>query len=145
MTMKKQLLLLVMMLLPMMVACGDDDGGSGPSGDALKIQAIGLWMCTDSKDEYGGKTYNGLMVGKEVHIMSNNTYTSTSSSFGYSGTYVLSGNTITARSSAGTFVVNVRIIGDKMYWDGTASNGTTFNYTFVREIDEGSVSGYPSK
>ena len=136
------IIMLVVMALPLMMACSSDDD-NGPSGDALKSQAIGLWMCTESTDEYGGKAYNGLMVGKEVHIMSNNTYTSTSSTFGYTGTYTLSGNTITAKSSAGTFVVNVRIVGERMYWDGTASNGTKFNYTFQREIDEGTVSVSP--
>ena len=134
--------MLVVMALPMVVACGSDD--DGPSGDELKNQALGLWMCIESKDIVsGGKIYNGLMVGKEVNIMSNNTYTSTSSSFGYTGTYSFSGNTITAKSSAGTFVVNVTVKGDKMTWDGTASNGTKFYYVFQREIDEGSVYAYP--
>ena len=131
--------LLVLMVLPTIIACGSDDDDNGPSGDELKKQALGLWMCIESRDEGGGRTYNGLMVGKEVCIMSNNTYTSTSSTFGYSGTYSLSGNTITAKSNAGTFVVNVTINGDKMIWDGTASNGTKFRYVFQREIDEGSV------
>ena len=137
------ILLLVSMVLPTMVACGGDDDDINPNGDELKRQALGLWMCVESKDEGGGKTYNGLMVGKEVCIMSNNTYTSTSSTFGYSGTYSLSGNTITARSSAGTFVVNVTVHGDQMIWDGTANNGTKFRYVFQREIDEGSVSMPP--
>ena len=132
------ILLLVSMVLPTMVACGSDDD-NGPSGDDLKKQALGLWMCIESRDEISGRAYNGMMVGKEVCIMSNNTYTSTSSTFGYSGTYTLSGNNITAKSSAGTFLVNVKINGDKMIWDGTASNGTKFRYVFQREIDEGSV------
>ena len=131
------MMMLVVMMMPFVASCGSDDD-NGPSGDALKKQAIGKWMCTESRDEASGRVYTGLMVGKEVVIMSNNTYTSTSSTFGYTGTYTLSGNTITAKSSAGTFVVNVTISGDKMYWDGTASNGTKFKYTFQREIDEGS-------
>ena len=74
------ILLLVSMVLPTMVACGSDDD-NGPSGDDLKKQAIGLWMCIESRDEISGRAYNGMMVGKEVCIMSNNTYTSTSSTF----------------------------------------------------------------
>ena len=60
--------------------------------------------------------------------------TSISPSFGASGTYSVSGNQITARSSAGTFVVTVTINGDKMTWNGTASNGTSFHYVFQREV-----------
>lgn len=135
------IMMLVVMMLPMMAACGSDDDAA--SGDDLKKQALGAWMCIESRDEAGGRSMTGLMVGKEVVIMSNNTYTSTSSSFGYSGTYSVSGNTITARSSAGTFVVNVTISGDKMIWNGTASNGVTFRYVFQRELDEDSASVNP--
>ncbi len=41
---------------------------------------------------------------------------------------------ITAKSSAGTFVVTVTISGNKMTWNGTASNGVTFHYVFQREV-----------
>jgi hypothetical protein len=127
------IMMLVVMMIPLVISCSKDDD-NGPSGDELKKQAIGAWMCTESRDEGGGRVYNGLMVGKEVVIKANNTYTSTSSTFGYTGTYNLSGNTITAKSNTGTFVVNVKISGNKMTWQGTASNGTTFKYTFVREV-----------
>lgn len=129
------MMMLVVVMMPLVSSCGDNDD-DGPSGDELKKQAIGLWMCIESRDEGGGRVYDGLMVGKEVNIMVNNTYTSTASTFGYTGTYTLSGNTITAKSNAGTFLVTVSINGDKMTWQGTASNGTKFRYIFQREIDE---------
>ncbi|MBQ8715340.1 MAG: lipocalin family protein [Prevotella sp.] len=54
-----------------------------------------------------------------VTIKNNGTYTSTASTFGYSGTYTISGNSITAKSDSGdTFVVTVTISGDKMTWNG---------------------------
>ena len=125
------MMLLVAMTLPMMVACGSDNDG-GPSGDDLIKRAIGRWMCTESTDIQAGKTMTGLMVGKQISIKDDHTYTSTSSSFGYSGTYTVNGNTITAKSSKGaTFVVNVKIQGDKMIWDRAANNRVSVNYTFA--------------
>ena len=134
------MIMLAVMMMPLFVACGSDSDGEdgGARDNELKTQAIGLWMCIESRDTQYGQTMNGLMVGKEIFIYANNTYRSTSSSFGYTGTYTLSGNTITAKSSSGTFVVTVKINGDQMVWEGTASNGVTFRYVFKREIDEGS-------
>ena len=117
-----------------MASCSDDESNDS-SGNDLVNKAIGTWMCTSSTDSAMGYTVEGLMVGKEVTIKSNGTYTSTSPTFGYSGTYDIKGNTITAKSSNGdTFMVNVTISGDKMTWNGTASNGTTFKYIFTKEI-----------
>ncbi len=97
--------------------------------------AIGTWMCVESIDtQQNGASYSGLMIGKQVTINSDRTFTSTASSFGYSGTYTISGNKITAKSSSGTFVVTVSVVGDKMTWNGTASNGVRFKYVFVREL-----------
>ena len=124
--------MLMVMTLPLMVACGGDDE-TGPSGDELIQKAIGRWMCTESTDQQGDYEMRGLMVGKEITIYSNGQFTSTAPSFGYSGTYTVNGNTITAKSSAGTFVVTVSVNGDRMTWNGTASNGVKFRYTFVRE------------
>ncbi len=127
------ILMLMVMAMPLMVACGSD-GDSGPSGDELKSKAIGTWMCTQSTDEAMGQSYDGLMVGKEVSIKSDGTYTSTASTFGLKGSYTVNGNKITAKSENGaTFVVTVTINGNTMNWNGTASNGTTFHYVFTRE------------
>ena len=134
--MRKNLLYLIVLaiLSVCMVSCSNDENNDS-SGDDLVNEAIGTWMCTSSTDSAMGYTVEGLMVGKEVTIKNNGTYTSTSPTFGYSGTYNIKGNTITAKSSNGdTFIVNVTISGDKMTWNGTASNGTTFKYIFTREI-----------
>ena len=128
-------MLLTILMVPMMVSCGgDDEKDNTPSGDDLIIKASGTWMCTQSVDAQNGKSYQGLMVGKEITINPNGTYTSTAPTFGYSGTYTVSGNKITARSDAGdTFLINVSISGDRMTWDGTANNGVSFRYIFERE------------
>ena len=136
--MKKNLLHLATIMIAIilsagMVSCSDDE--DSPNGSDLVNESIGTWMCISSIDSALGYTIEGLMVGKEVTIKNNGTYTSTSSTFGYSGTYNIKGNTITAKSSTGdTFIVNVTINGDKMTWNGTANNGTTFKYIFKREI-----------
>jgi len=100
----------------------------------LVNEAVGTWMCTQSTDSQAGYSFDGLMVGREVSIKRDGTFTSTAPSFGASGTYSISGNQITAKSSAGTFVVTVTISGNKMTWNGTASNGVTFHYVFQREV-----------
>ena len=130
-------IMLTILMIPLMVSCGDnDEKDNTPSGDDLIIKASGTWMCTQSLDTQNGQSYQGLMVGKEIKISPNGTYTSTASTFGYSGTYTVSGNTITARSNAGgTFLITVTINGSRMTWDGTANNGVSFRYIFERESD----------
>ena len=93
------MLMLMGMLIPLAVSCGgDDDGDGGGSTDGdLIAKAVGTWMCTQSTDTQQGQSYQGLMVGKEVTINANGTYTSTASTFGYTGTYTVSGNKITPR------------------------------------------------
>ncbi len=136
--MKKILLFLALMLLPMVFSCGSDEESA--SGSELLQKAIGSWMCTQSTDIAQGQKYEGLLVGAMVYIQKNGTYTSTSKTFGTSGTYTISGNTITAKSKSGdTFLVTVTINGDNMTWNGTSSTGVTFTYLFKRTIDEGSV------
>lgn len=128
-------MLLAILMVPMMVSCGgDDEKDDNPSGDDLIIKASGTWMCTQSVDAMNGQSFQGLMVGKEITINPNGTYTSTAPTFGYSGTYTVSGNKITAHSDAGsTFLINVTISGDRMTWEGTANNGVSFRYIFERE------------
>ncbi|MBQ5872455.1 MAG: lipocalin family protein, partial [Bacteroidaceae bacterium] len=86
-----------------------------------------------STDTYQGMSQDGLLVGAQIKINENGTFTSTSYNFGRSGTYTYKGNQITAKSSAGTFVVTVTIDGDKMTWRGTSSTGVSFQYVFQRE------------
>lgn len=109
-------------------SCGDDDETVEP----LNISdAIGTWICVESQDTSYGQTYSGLLVGALITIMDDGTYTSTAPSFGESGTYVVKGNTITARNKEGdTFVVTVTVKDKRMTWNGTASTGVNFRYIF---------------
>lgn len=126
---------MVSMLCVCFASCSSDNTDDGLSGNELVTEVIGTWMCTDSEDSFMGYLVKGEMVGKEVTINRNGTYTSTAPSFGYSGTYTVKGNSVTAKSSDGnTFMITVSVHGDRMTWNGTASVGTTFKYTFVREI-----------
>lgn len=126
--------LLLTVFLLSLTSCGDDNNGTGSSTGDVISKAIGTWMCIQSTDTQQGSSYYGMMVGKEVTVYANGTYSSTSTSFGLSGTYSASGNKITAHSDGGaTFVVTVTFNGDYMEWNGTASNGVTFRYVFQRE------------
>ncbi|WP_288279844.1 lipocalin family protein [uncultured Prevotella sp.] len=129
------MMMLMVMVMPLVMACSSDDGDDdGARDEKLVAEAVGSWMCIQSTDSQGSNSINGLMVGKEVTIKKDGTFTSTAPSFGSSGTYTVSGNKITARSNAGTFVITVSISGDKMTWSGTASNGVTFRYVFQKEV-----------
>jgi hypothetical protein len=91
-------------------------------------------MCVESTDtQQSGYELKSLIVGKEITIKKDGTFTSNAPSFGKSGTFTVSGNSITAKSEVGTFVVTVTVSGNKMTWDGTASNGVRFHYVFQRE------------
>ena len=94
-------------------------------------------MCVQSTDTYRGQSVTGLLVGTEITIKADGTYTSTASSstsvMGKSGTYTINGNTITARTSGYTFVMTVSFNGNRMTWDGTATNGVNFHYIFQKE------------
>ena len=126
--------MLMVMMMPVVVACSSDDEDNGSRDSDLLRQAIGTWMCTQSTDSAMGRSYDGLLVGKQVTINADGTFKSTAPSFGYSGTYTIKGNSITAKNTNGdTFVLTVTISGDKMTWKGTASNGTSFQYVFIRE------------
>lgn len=127
------MMMLVAMMLPLVASCSKDSDDSAQDGELIS-QAVGTWMCTASRDtQTNGLSYDGLMLGKQITIKSDGTFTSTAPTFGYSGTYTVSGNKITAKSSSGTFVITVSIKGNTMTWNGTASNGVRFNYTFIRE------------
>ena len=133
-TMKRRKILaglLLLIALPITIACSSKDDDDAP----FNIDdAVGTWMCIQSTDTYQGVSHDGLLVGKEITINKNGTFTSTSSDFGYSGTYTLDGNKITAKNKSGkTAVVTVAVSGNKMTWNGTASNGVNFRYVFQKE------------
>lgn len=133
----KTISLFVALLCSMFVvsSCGSDNDNDddGARDSQLIAEASGTWMCVESTDTQYGYTAEGLLVGKEVTIKKDGTFTSTAPSFGKSGTFTVSGNSITAKSEVGTFVVTVTVSGGKMTWDGTASNGVSFHYVFQRE------------
>lgn len=107
------------------------------NNEAMLSLAVGTWMCTKSTDVQGADTYNNLLVGKEITIYSNRTYSSTAETIGYSGSFTINGSKITAKNNNGdTFLINVSFSGDNMYWEGTSSRGISFNYTFEREGED---------
>lgn len=107
------------------------------NNEAMLSLAVGTWMCTKSTDVQGADTYNSLLVGKEITIYSNRTYSSTAETIGYSGSFTINGSKITAKNNNGdTFLINVSFSGDNMYWEGTSSRGISFNYTFEREGED---------
>ena len=125
--------LLLIVALPMTIACSSKDNEDENAPFNVN-DAVGTWMCIQSTDTYQGSTQEGLLVGAEVTIRNNGTYSSTASSFGYNGTYTTNGNKITAKSSTGfTFVVTVSVNGSTMTWTGTASSGVNFRYVFQKE------------
>ncbi|MBP1542384.1 MAG: lipocalin family protein [Prevotella sp.] len=127
--------MLALMVMSIMTACGSDSDDNGENIDVN--QAVGTWMCIQSIDTYRGQSATGLLVGTEVTIKANGTYTSTASSgtsvMGKSGTYTINGNTITANTTGYTFVMQVSFSGNRMTWEGTASNGVNFHYVFQKE------------
>jgi len=129
----KYMRLSLMMMVVVMTACGGDDN----DGNIDVNQAVGTWMCVQSTDTYRGQSVTGLLVGTEITIKADGTYTSTASSstsvMGKSGTYTINGNTITARTSGYTFVMTASFNGNRMTWDGTATNGVNFHYVFQKE------------
>ena len=122
---------LVLLFLCSLCACGSSD-----DDESIDVNnAVGTWMCIKSTDTYKGVTSDGLLVGAQISIKNNGTYTSTSTNFGTTGTYTIKGNTITAKNNRGeTFIVTVSIRGDEMTWNGTSSTGVSFSYLFAREF-----------
>lgn len=130
-----RVLLFVVMIMPFATSCGDDTSEAISDGELIS-KAVGTWICDQSIDTQNGQSYRDMMVGKEITIHADGTYISTAQSFGYTGVYSVSGNTITAKShSGGTFVFSVTFSGVKMIWEGTANNGVSFRYIFNRESE----------
>ncbi len=74
----------------------------------------------------------GLMVGKQITMNENGTFSSTYPGLGSSGTFTLSGNTISGQSGLGSFTIVANIADNVMRWTGTAVDGSTFEYSLTR-------------
>lgn len=115
-------------------SCGSDEKNAETETQVNIDEAVGTWMCTSSSDTYQGNTHTGLLVGAQVTIKNDGTYTSTSNSIGAKGSYTMNGDTFTVKNSSGdTFVVKVSVNGNTMTWQGTSSTGVSFNYVFAKE------------
>ncbi len=115
-------------------SCSSDDSGDKPTPPQPIVitDIIGTWQCTFSVDNFEGISEQGLMVGKQVTLKEDGTYTTTSPTLGLQGTYTLSGNTITAQSTTGTCTIMVTLIDETMHWSGSTPDGFTFEYKFAR-------------
>ena len=127
--------ILVMLVLSVTVmfftSClrGDDEDGNK---DVNVQEVVGIWTCTASTDKVDGKSITGYMVGESITINEDGKFSSTASSIG-NGTWVLNGNKISAKNTSGdTFNATLRISGSTMKWDGTSSQGVSFNYTWKK-------------
>ena len=127
--------ILVMLVLSVTVmfftSCSSDDDEDG-NKDVNVQEVVGIWTCTASTDKVDGKSITGYMVGESITINEDGTFSSTASSIG-NGTWVLNGNKISAKNTSGdTFNATLRISGSTMKWDGTSSQGVSFNYTWKK-------------
>ena len=125
--------ILVMLVLSVTVmfftSCSSDDDEDG-NKDVNVQEVVGIWTCTASTDKVDGKSITGYMVGESITINEDGKFSSTASSIG-NGTWVLNGNKISAKNTSGdTFNATLRISGSTMKWDGTSSQGVSFNYTW---------------
>ena len=127
--------ILVMLVLSVTVmfftSCSSDDDEDG-NKDVNVQEVVGIWTCTASTDKVDGKSITGYMVGESITINEDGKFSSTASSIG-NGTWVLNGNKISAKNTSGdTFNATLRIRGSTMKWDGTSSQGVSFNYTWKK-------------
>ncbi|MDV3121167.1 lipocalin family protein [Segatella copri] len=127
--------ILVMLVLSVTVmfftSCSSDDDEDG-NKDVNVQEVVGTWTCTASTDKVDGKSITGYMVGESITINEDGKFSSTASSIG-NGTWVLNGNKISAKNTSGdTFNATLRISGSTMKWDGTSSQGVSFNYTWKK-------------
>ena len=127
--------ILVMLVLSVTVmfftSCSSDDDEDG-NKDVNVQEVVGIWTCTASTDKVDGKSITGYMVGESITINEDGKFSSTASSIG-NGTWVLNGNKISAKNTSGdTFNATLRISGSTMKWDGTSSQGVSFNYMWKK-------------
>lgn len=123
--------MIVSMLSVGLVSCGSDSDNEKESIDVDNV--IGIWICTASHDSWDGGSEEGYMVNKYLIVNSDGTYESSSKSMG-NGSYVISGNKLTAKTTSGrTITATVSINGNTLILNGSTDDGYKFNYTFVRD------------
>lgn len=135
--MKKMVLLMSLMagllvsVMSFSSCSSDSDSGSAP----INVDDfVGSWLCIQSTDVVNGERFNGLMMGKYLQINENCTYTSTSSSMGYEGTWELNGNKVIVKHSSVIITATVSLSGNTLRLVGTTSQGISFDYTFTNDI-----------
>ncbi|MBR3521189.1 MAG: hypothetical protein IKN75_01515 [Prevotella sp.] len=118
-------------LLFVLNSCGGDSDDVVVSGELTEM--YGKWTCVTSEDSYMGITQKDNFVGETLTINSDHTYTSSSYSFGYKGTWQANGNSFVAKASNGkTITATFSVSGNYMTLSGNASNDVSFNYHFTR-------------
>ena len=124
-------MLVVSVTAMVFTSCSSDDDGDGSKGFDVQ-EVFGTWTCTASIDKEDGQTITGYMVGKTITIKEDGKFTSTSSSIG-NGTWLFNANQITATNTSGdTFYITLVVSGNTMKWNGTSSQGVSFNYTWKK-------------
>ena len=123
--------MMVAMLCVGFISCNKEDSYS----TSVNVSdLVGTWDCTESTDYWDGGSKEGALVGKYIIIESNGTYNSNSSTV-YSGSYTLSGNTLTVRSNKGrkfTATVSINKTKGTMLLEGSTDDGYTFSYKFKK-------------
>ena len=136
--MKKNVFLVLMSVLVCagFAACGSDDDNSNETVDLSKM--VGTWVCTASQDwwttDNGSGSATDVMKGVTLTINSDGTYKSSSSNFGLSGQWSVSGSSFSAKSSSGRVMTGtVTVSGNSMRLKGSTADGYTFDYSFERK------------
>lgn len=125
-------MLVVSVTVMFFTSCSSDDDGDG-SKDINVQEVVGTWTCTASTDKVDGKSITGYMVGESITISEDGKFSSTASSIG-NGTWELNGNKMSAKNTHGdTFSATLTVKGNTMTWNGTSSQGVSFNYTWQKE------------
>lgn len=108
---------------------------SKSSDDPVDVASVvGSWVCIASTDSWDGGSTTGYMVDEVLTVKSDGTYQSTSSSMGLSGTWTLTGNSFSAKSSSGRiFNASVSVSSTTLQMNGSTNDGYKFNYTFKKK------------
>lgn len=125
------IMLVVSVTVMFFTSCSSDDDGDG-SKDINVQELVGTWTCTASTDKVNGKPITGYMVGESITVSEDGKFSSTASSIG-NGTWELNGNKISAKNTYdNTFTATIVVSGNTMKWDGSSSQGVSFNYTWKK-------------